>query len=297
MSEVNKGIQVPGEDDDGTSSNPELLKQKIEDKATKKGWKPLSEFSGDEVDFVDAKEFLAREPLLVEIRELKKHIKTQREKNDVDMKLISTQFTHMSEQSYKRALADLVAQRDYAIENKDAAAIKQLDTEIDTTKEDHRKVVSAVTQGRTASVQPTEEMQTWRAENDWFDNDQELQDEAVAIGVGYLAKNPGKTQVQMLKHVTDRIKKIYPEKFPSLVKRKEENDDDMDETDVRVERSKPSPKLGDKNKGKRLTVADLNDTEKTVMKTLLKRGVLKEVAEKNKRTEQEEFLAQLAEIR
>src|SRR3990167_4465343 len=133
------GIKVPGEEEGSDSSrNPEKLQQKLEEKARQKGWKPESEFDGEDADFVDAKEFLLREPLLETIRELKKHIKVQREKTDQDMKLISTQFMQVSEQAYKRALADLQAQRDYAISEKDTAAIKQLDTEIDTVKEEHR---------------------------------------------------------------------------------------------------------------------------------------------------------------
>ena len=281
----------------------------IEEKAKQKGWKPLSEFEGDETTFVEAKEFLSREPLLETIRDLKKHIKTQRESTDRDMQLISTQFAQMSEQAYKRALTDLEAQRDLAIEDKDTSAIRKLDSEIDTIKEDHKKQVDVSKQvaQRKQQQEPTLEMQQWRKDNTWFDTEQEMQDEAVAIGVGYLAKNPNKTQVEMLKHVTDRIKKIYPEKFQTTIKKRIQQDTDMNEENndsdeqeddnVIVEKSKPTPKLGGGGKGKKLTVNDLNDQEKEIMKTFVKRGVFKKLALKNKRSEQDEYLAQLSEVK
>ena len=211
MTIENKEIEISENKDDSPLSN----QVKIEAKARQKGWKPLDEFEGEETDFVEAKEFLSREPLLETIRDLKKHIKNQREATDRDMQLISTQFAQMSEQAYRRAIVDLEAQRDLAIEDKDTSAIKKLDSEIDSVKEDHKKQVAAAkhVQDRKNQQEPTLEMQQWGKDNSWFDNDQEMQDEAVAIGVGYLAKNPNKTQVEMLKHVTDRIKKIYPEKF------------------------------------------------------------------------------------
>ncbi len=295
----NEGVTISGEEG-GTSANPEIKRQKQEEKAKLKGWKPLSEFGGDEEDFVDAKEFLSREPLLETIRDLKKHIKTQRERTDQDMQVISTQFSRMSEQAYKRALSDLVAQRDMAIEDKDTDVIHRLDAEIDVVKEEHKQAALAAVQVQNnKKIEPTEEMIEWREKNTWFDSDQELQDEAVAIGVGYLAKNPGKTQKQMLTHVTDRIKKIYAEKFPQ--KHKETEDDDMEDNNnevQKVERVKPSgPKLGSGGKGKKITVNDLSEEDKQVMRTLLKKHVLKDIAAKNKRTEQEEFLAQYTELR
>jgi hypothetical protein len=277
------GIIVPGSRED--------IQSLKEQKARQEGWKPLEEFDGDPTEWAEAGEFLARGPLLREIKELKKHISKQREATDRDMQLISKQFAQMSSAAYTKALADLQAQRDIAIEDRDTAAVRQLDKEIDDVKVGHAQAQATVNQTRTTqTVAATEELNAWRGENKWFDSDKELQDEAVAIGVGYLAKNPNKTQGDMLSHVEDRIKKIYPEKF----KQKEfMSDNDTSETPQKVESGNLRPSLGNK-KGK-MSAADLDDDERAVMKTLIKRGVLKEVALKNKRSEQEEFLAQLAE--
>lgn len=287
--EENQGVQVPGEDDK-SSMNPNIATDLHVDRAKVKGWKPLEEFKGDPADWIDAKEFLVREPLLKEIRDLKKHIRTERERTESDMRIISTQFSEMNRMAYDKAVADLELQRDLAIQEQDITTVRALDKKIDTVKDDHQKVQAQTRpQIRQQAVQ-TEEMEQWRADNAWFDSDQELQDEAVAIGVGYLAKNPNKTQGQMLKHVEDRIQKIYPEKF----KKQQTRTSVEDNNDTKVESggtSRPSPN----RQGRGLKVSDLDDDEKAVMRTLLKRGVLKDVAAKNKRSEQDEFLAQLAE--
>jgi len=294
----NQGTHVPGEGE-ASSLSPQIVETARLEKAKKKGWKPLEEFDGDPADWVDAKEFLGREPLFEANRDLKKQLKQQQVRFEQDMKVISAQFAQMNEQAYKRALTELQDQRDLAIHEQDIAAVKVLDTKIDETKQAHVKAVQT-TQTHSQSGE-TEYMKEWRSNNRWFDEDPTLQDEAVAIGVGYMMKNQGTSQEKMLEHVADRIKKIYPEKFPAKKSQRTQETVENDETiikkaDNQVE--KTSPKLGiSGSKTKTLSVADLSDVEKQVMKTFIKRGVLKDIAAKNKRSEQEEYLAQLAERR
>lgn len=279
------GITVPGEQ--GSSSlNPNIQESEYVERAVGLGWKPIEDFKGNQADWVDAREYIAREPLLKEVRDLKKHIKVQRERMDNDLAVISAQFTQMSDLAYKKAVSDLQAQRDLAIQEQDIQSVRKLDKEIDDAAAQHQKNVAQTRpQVRQQEVQ-NEEMAQWRTDNPWFDSDQELNDEAVAIGVGYAAKNPQKTQAQMLKHVEDRIKRIYPEKFESKRTPVEDNES-------RVEGRSTTRPLG-RSKGK-LNVSDLDDEERQIMNTLIKRNVLKGAAEKNKRTQQEEFLAQLYE--
>lgn len=278
------GIDIQGES--GSSSlNPNIA---LEQRAVELGWKPKDDFKGNPEDWVDAKDYIAREPLLKEVRDLKKHIRTQREQTDRDMAVITAQFSQMSEMAYKKAVSELEAQRDLAIQDQDIQSVRVLDKKIAEAALDHDKQQQTTTrqQARQADV-VNEEMDQWRAANKWFDEDQELQDEAVTIGVGFQAKNPKKTQAQMLTYVEDRIKKIYPDKFKPAQRAKVEDQDN------RVESRSASPNLG---KGKsKLSWGDLDDDERQVGKTLIKRGVLKDVAAKNKRSEQDEFLAQLSE--
>lgn len=292
----NQGTHVPGEQD-GSSLSPQIVEQAREQKARKKGWKPLEEYDGPPEDWVDAKEFLGREPLFEANRDLKRQLKQQASSFERDMKVIQGQFSQMSEQAYKKALHDLQEQRDLAIVDKDIQSVRELDKQIDETKQAHVQAVQR-TQTQQAPVE-TEYMKTWRNENQWFDNDSELQDEAVSIGVGYLHAHQGVSQEKMLEYVTDRIKKIYPEKFQTKQERKQttvknEEEDTSQEANT-VEKS--TPRLGNRGTKVKLTTADLTDQERTVMRTLVKRGVLKDIAAKNKRSEEAEYLAQLEAVR
>lgn len=293
----NLGTRVPGEDENGTSLSPQMVDEARTEKAKKKGWKPIEEYDGDLADWVDAKEFLGREPLFEANRDLKRQLKQQQTRFEQDMKVISGQFAQMNEQAYKRALVDLQDQRDVAIIEKDIETVRSLDTKIDETKQAHVQAVQKATQTQ-QNPQESEYMVEWRKTNDWFDKDQTLQDEAVSIGVGYMMKNQGTTQEKMLEYVSDRIKKIYPEKFQrkSTKRAGEENVDENknnDKDDNIVEKS--TPRLGNKGKTATLSAADLTDVERQVMRTFVKRGVLKDAAAKNKRSEQDEYLAQLQE--
>lgn len=278
------GTEIIGESE-GSSHNPTI---EAENRARELNWKPKEEWKGAPEDWVDAREYLVREPLLKEVRELKKHIKTQREQTDRDMQIITAQFSQMSELAYKKAVSELETQRDLAIQDQDIKAVKELDKRISEADAEHLKTVAQTRpQQRVQDIQ-NEELDNWRKENTWFDKDQELQDEAVVIGVGYMQKNPKKTQAQMLQYVEDRVKKIYPDKFKPTQQKAT-----MDEENNRVESRSTTPVLG-KGKGK-LSWGDLDDDERQIGRTLIKRGVLKEVATKNKRSEQDEYLAQLAE--
>lgn len=279
------GTDIVGESA-SSSHNPNI---EAEDRARELNWKPKEEWKGNPEDWVDAREYLVREPLLKEVRELKKHIKTQREQTDRDMQVITAQFSQMSELAYKKAVSELESQRDLAIQDQDIKAVKELDKKINETEAEHQKTVAQTRpQQRVQDVQ-NEELDNWRKENDWFDKDQELQDEAVVIGVGYMQKNPKKTQAQMLQYVEDRVRKIHPDKFKSTQQRS-----NVDTEDNKVEGRSASPNLGKGSRNK-LSWNDLDDESRQIGRTLIKRGVLKEIALKNKRTEQDEFLAQLAE--
>ena len=296
----NLGTHVPGENE-GSSLSPQIVDQARQEKAKKKGWKPLEEFEGDPADWVDAKEFLGREPLFEANRDLKRQLKQQQTRFEQDMKVISSQFSQMNEQAHKRALMELQEQRDLAIIEKDIGAVRELDTKIDETKQAHVKAVQS-TQTQTQTAGETEYMRDWRSENKWFDDDPTLQDEAVSIGVGYMMKNQGTSQEKMLEYVTDRIKKIYPEKFQTKSRKGKEpveNSEDVGKEGAGNVVEKSSPPLGNRGTkaGGKLSVNDLNDMEKSVMRTFIKRGVFKEAALKNKRSEQDEYLAQLAETR
>lgn len=295
MAEVEQGIKIEGEGLE-QHSNPEVAQQKLEERAVKDGWAPEDKWRGNPEDWVPAKEFLGRQKLFDRIDSLKNALQSQKRDFEKDMRLISKSVAEMNEQAYKKALSDLKAQRGLAIEDKNIEAVEAIDAEIDETKVKLADATALKKQPVT-QTQETPDFISWREANSWFTDNQEMREDAIAIGVGHAAKNQNLTEKQVYDYVTTKIKKMYPEEFTKGKTHEESND----ETNT-IERSRKvsTVETGGRTtviakKGKTTTVDDLDDAQKQVMKTLIKRGVFKELASKNKRTEQEEYLAQYHE--
>jgi len=184
---------------------------------------------------------------------------------------------------YKRALGELKTQIAYAKDEKDVESVEKLTTQLAAVEQERKIATQAATQVSTEAQADPEKFRAWKQKNEWFDQDSELREEAMSIGIGYSATHKEKTQDEVYEYVEKRIKKIYPEKF-----------DDMDEEDEKpAKRSSASVESGTGTKktlgikkGK-LSVGDLDDREKDVMKTFIKRGVLT----------QEKYLEDLAKAR
>lgn len=281
-----EGIVLEGEGG-GSSLNPQVQSQKSEEKARSKGWRPLDEFKGEASDWVDHKEFLGREKLFDKIHDLKNQLARQSQKFESDMSRISAHFAKVQETEFKRAKLALESELKAAKAAEDVEAVAEIAGQIKEVEADQKQAAREVRQAQAGG--PTPEFVDWQKENDWFQKDAEMTADAIAIGTGYAAANPGKSQKDVLDYTAKKVKRMYPEKFEG-----------HDEEPKRVEsnrvegggNTRPSPK----KKGQ-LSVSDLSDMERSVMSTLIKRGALKEVAAKNKRTQQEEYLAQLAERR
>lgn len=290
-----QGTVVVGEDEVGGSLSPQLQEkheQTVEAAARKKGWKPLEELPEefDQEDWVPAKEFLGRQKLFDKIGDLKSDLYRQRQKFEGDMKNISAYISQIKELEYKRAVEDLKVQRKLAMQDGNADAVEAVEQKLDQVKEEHSKA----TQERSQQAQrtdgtPSPEFQQWHSENNWFNKDLEMTQDAVAIGTGHAAANPNLSQKQVLDYVTTKIKKMYPDKFEAPRQRQE-----AVEVETGNGGSRPVQSTAKGKKG--LTVADLNDDQRKIMKAIVQRGALKEKAAKNKVSQEQQYLLDLAEV-
>lgn len=276
-----EGTKIEGEQD-GSSQNPNLQEDKYEQAARKKGWKPEEEYSGPDEDWVPAKEFIGREKLFDKIHDLKNQLSRQSQKFEADQARIAEHFARVQETEYKRAKKELETQLADAKRAEDVEAVEDIVGQIKEVEADAKIAKQQVKQ---AQQGPTPEFLDWQKENGWFQKDAEMTTDAIAIGTAYAANNVGKSQAEVLAHVTTKIKKLYSDKFEEPTEKKRVEDNKVEAG----QRSRPEGK----KKGQ-LSVGDLDEVELTVMRSLIKRGALKEVAKKNNRTQQEEYLVQLA---
>ncbi len=181
-------------DIDTTEVNP------YEEQAKAKGWKPKDDFDGDTTQWVDAEEFIKREPLFDKIRNQSKELKEMRKTLDA----MSNHFHKATEVAVNKAVADLKNQRKDAIESGDVNRVDAIDQEI---KQQQTQVVK---QQQKPAV--PEEIQEWINVNPWFNSNKEMQAFAVAFNEQYLESNPGDLP-ESLKKTKEAVKRAFPESF------------------------------------------------------------------------------------
>lgn len=255
-SEVSEG-QVEGvEENQEKGSNEESTPQvsAIEQKAIEMGWRPKSEFDGDDDDFIDATEFVRRKPLFEKIDHVGKELRETRKA----LKALQEHHTKVKEAEYQNALKQLRAEKKVALEEGDADRLIEIDEQIAEAKATE---ISQQTAQRQAAQAPHPNFVAWVNKNTWYQSDAELRTVADGIGTSYAAKNPETSPDDVLKYVEQRIRKLYPENFRNPNK----------ERPSAVEGRTSTPATEKKD-----SVSDyhLSDEERKVMNTFVRQGIM-----------------------
>lgn len=227
---------------------PEL--SPVEKRAMEMGWRPKTEWQGNEDDFVDAKEFVGRAPLFEKIEHQNKQIK---EINKA-ITALKTHYTAREQAAVTRALNELKAARKEAITNSDGEAFDRINTEIERVENQVNEIdrLQAATP-EVPDIQP--EFAAWSKRNQWYTNDSDMREFADAYGTT-LAKKPGasKDPSVVLQAVEQAVRKAFPEKF------RNPNKDDAPDIDSGSSGTRAAA---------RETKLTLTEQEARIMKTLV----------------------------
>lgn len=245
--------------DTGAQEQPQDQPNPLVDKAKASGWKPLEEFEGDPDQWVDAKEFIGRAPLFEKNHKLKKEL------NELKNTLheVKTHISKVSQAAYNKAVADLTAQRDMAIDDGDKDQVKAIDKAIKEA-ESIKVVVD--------NVHPA--IKAWEADNGtWFYANPEISEFGMAYANSYLSRKPGDFE-GAIEAMDKALRKAYPENYEQ-------------KAPVQDKRKDPpaveSGKRGDVKKA--FTKSDLDDEQRKVMNTFVRQGIMSE----------EEYIKELAD--
>jgi hypothetical protein len=229
------------------------------------GWRPREEFDGTDDDFIDAKEFVRRQPLFDKIDHLsRQHKATVQALND-----LKTHYTKVKETEYNRALADLKKERKEALREGDADRFEELDDEIDRIEE-AAKEIKTVAESRPEPVTHPEFV-AWLSRNPWYNTTAHMR--VFADDVGTKLAATGLEPAEVLKRVEKAVREEFPNKFRNPNK----------DTAPAVE---SSGNKGTKS-GKGFSEADLDDRERKVMTSLVRQKIMTK----------EEYLADLKKIK
>ncbi|OHE79022.1 MAG: hypothetical protein A3F67_10955 [Verrucomicrobia bacterium RIFCSPHIGHO2_12_FULL_41_10] len=237
----------------------EVVENAIEHEARTLGWKPQEEFEGPEGKWINAHEFVSRQPLFEKIDSLKGEVWKIKQEHQQEFTKIKGHFDQMREVEYNRALNYLKAQKKEALENSDTSLVVELDDQIDNLKDS--RAAEKVSQ---VPVQkgPDPDFVQWAEKNTWYAQEKDLRDDADAFAMAYVSSHPNAPVGDVLKHVDVKMKKLYPEKFDSPARVRQASVESGSSSGASV-----------KTKGK-LSENDLDETEREVMKTLVSRKIL-----------------------
>jgi len=189
-----------------------------EAKARKQGWSPLDSWRGDEADWVDYKEFNLRGELMGRINEqsgvinhLQKKV-TDRELVINDMAALQSQI---SEREYKKALADLTAQKKEMLQDQDFDGVINIDDQIQELRDMKPKPIDVDAGEAPQEGQVPQEIIDWLAkpEQSWYHTNSTLRGIAEGIASVIQQESPGIAPMELVKQVDSKIRAEVPQHF------------------------------------------------------------------------------------
>jgi len=225
----------------------------IELKAMEMGWRPKEEFSGDETEFVDAKEFIGRQPLFDKIATQNREVKQLRQA----VEALKTHYTTVRETEYKRALEVLKTERKTAVTEGDGDKFEALSQEIANVEEQVATMQQLKEQPLVQETTVHPEFQTWISANSWYQSNKYMREFADDEGKRLHAS--GMTPTDVLKAVAQAVRKEFPNKFQNPNKASAPN---------------VASSTGKASKSEASIESTLTEQERHVMNTLVRGGHL-----------------------
>jgi hypothetical protein len=185
---------------------PEPQVSAIEQKALEMGWRPKEDFQGSEDEFIDAKEFVRRQPLFEKIEAQNRQIKNVTKA----LSQLKEHYTKVREVEYENALKDLKSQRREALTAGDGDAFEKLDDKIkeaETQKEHLEKLNIDIPQQEEAHP----EFVSWKTRNRWYDTVGYMKE--FADSEGRRLHSSGMKPEAVLREVEKLVKAEFPNKF------------------------------------------------------------------------------------
>jgi hypothetical protein len=151
------GTHIPGEEPPARDFDAE---------ARELGWLPKEEFKGDATRWTDAETFVRKgETVLPLIKAQNKALKREIDDLKKQFRKASAHFGKAEERAYERAIAELRAKQEAAVENGDLAAHRAVSKEIDALS----KEMPGNKPADTTAEDAREAFDTWREDNAWYD--------------------------------------------------------------------------------------------------------------------------------
>ena len=186
------------EEDAKMSENEEL--------ARSMGWRPKDQYDGNEDDWIEADEYVARAPLYKNMSKQRRTIR----KLEKQIQALADHNRRISQATKDHQLEQLRAARREAMENRDADEVEEIEKQISETE-------------KVEVSDPTADINTvfedWKDDNEWYDTDPDLQAIANNYGSRLKQQNPNLPDAELLEKVSEYINDKYLSKDEEEPKR------------------------------------------------------------------------------
>lgn len=230
----------------------------VEARAREQGWVPKEEWSGDPAAWRPANVFVDRGELLGKI---KSQSSKMRELEGM-LNFLSEQNRKLYEAGYAKAVNELEAARDAAVEAGDTKAVRELDRKL----REHERALEVARQPApktNTAVYGEELYREWADRNPWYEKDEVLQNWANGAAVKLKTKNPNANDVEIYQHLETEVRKVFPEKFKRV---------GAPSPDGASNRGAGSPARKDGNSEFDALLSELSEDEAQIARNLVKRG-------------------------
>ena len=186
---------------------PPVERPSIETKAMAMGWRPKEEFTGDEDDFIEAKEFVRRQPLFEKIETQNKHIKAITKALDS----LKTHYTRVEQAAVEKAIVQMKAARKEALSDGDGDRFELLDDEIKKAEAQVVEIEKVQSQPLIQEEVVHPEWQAFNTRNPWYNTTGYMRKYADEVGTNLAAT--GMAPAEVLREVEKAVRKEFPTKF------------------------------------------------------------------------------------
>lgn len=180
----------------------------FEEKARELGWRGKEDWDGAEEDFIDAKEFVRRQPLFDKIEHLTKELKKIRQGHEA----LVDHTKKLKEAEFKRAIDQLKSARKNAILEGETERALAYEEKLEEVEADMSSYKTETEQLNTPpEPEPPPQFVNWKNQNKWYGSDRAMTAFADALGRD-LARR-GMLPESVLEEVSKEVKKEFSHKF------------------------------------------------------------------------------------
>ena len=184
----------------------------LEEEAKSQGWLPKEEWEAagnDPDEWRSAKEFKDRGELYKSIHTAKRELQQTKQA----LTALQRHHKHVFEQAHNKAVKELKKARREALRDGEVERVDEIEQDLEVLENEHKEAAKEFEQAPAVQTGVHPSFEAWLPANRWYEKDAELRDYADFVGLKYSKDHPGVSPEEVLKHVSQRVKNQFPDKF------------------------------------------------------------------------------------